>query len=138
MNVIKNTNRDSMLEFKHNFLTYIEGIFMKQFKNAIFLFTFALLSFFSTTTHAAVQDQSVAGTNGIVNFQLNYTGLPNFARIFVDADQNKNTGFNVKGIIGAEFLIENDALYRYSGTGQDWNWSSHSNCSRTTRIIGAS
>lgn len=45
---------------------------MKQFKNAIFLFTFVLLSFFSTTTHAAVQDQSVADS-GVVGTYGSYS-----------------------------------------------------------------
>ncbi|MGA7294926.1 MAG: spherulation-specific family 4 protein [Terriglobales bacterium] len=48
-------------------------------------------------------------------------------QIFLDTDQNAKTGYNGGGIaVGAEYLFETDGstarLWRYAGTGTDWNW----------------
>jgi hypothetical protein len=49
-------------------------------------------------------------------------------QIFLDTDQNSKTGYNAGGIaVGAEFMFETDGstarLWRYMGTGTDWNWA---------------
>ena len=38
---------------------------------------------------------------------------------FFDADQNLETGMSIEGI-GADFLLENDMLNEYTGSGSDW------------------
>ena len=48
-------------------------------------------------------------------------------QIFVDADNNANTGYEVGGI-GADYLIEYQSgyvprLYNYTGTGTSWSWN---------------
>jgi hypothetical protein len=48
-------------------------------------------------------------------------------RVYIDQDRNPGTGFQYQDVngasIGADFLIENGYLYRYSGSGTDWTWS---------------
>lgn len=43
-------------------------------------------------------------------------------QVFLDTDQNRNTGFSIGGI-GAEFLLENGTLNAYAGSGNDWKWT---------------
>jgi hypothetical protein len=48
-------------------------------------------------------------------------------QIFLDTDRNSKTGYNGGGIaLGAEYMFETDGgtahLWRYAGTGTDWNW----------------
>ncbi|WP_146203417.1 Ig-like domain-containing protein [Leucothrix pacifica] len=40
---------------------------------------------------------------------------------YLDTDQNSSTGFKV-GNIGADFIIEGQAIHRYTGLGTNWNW----------------
>jgi hypothetical protein len=49
-------------------------------------------------------------------------------QIFLDTDQNSKTGYNGGGIaVGAEYMFETEGstahLWRYAGTGTDWNWT---------------
>ena len=49
-------------------------------------------------------------------------------QIFLDTDQNSKTGYNGGGItVGAEYMFETEngtaRLWRYAGTGTDWNWT---------------
>ncbi len=64
-------------------------------------------------------------TNDATNvyYQFNYNGTYTFYRAYIDADQNTATGFLTTGI-GANFLLENNTLYRYTGTGNNWSWAS--------------
>lgn len=52
---------------------------------------------------------------------------PNW-QIFLDTDQNSKTGYNGGGIaVGAEYMFESESgtarLWKYAGTGTDWNWT---------------
>ncbi len=49
-------------------------------------------------------------------------------QIFLDTDQNSKSGYNGGGIgVGAEYMFETQRgqahLWRYAGTGTDWNWT---------------
>jgi len=63
-------------------------------------------------------------TNDATNvyYQFNYSGAYNFYRVYLDTDQNTATGFLSNGI-GANYLLENNTLYNYTGTGGDWSWA---------------
>jgi hypothetical protein len=67
---------------------------------------------------------SVAASNDdtTVTYALAYTGAHTFFRVYVDVDQSATTGFATRGV-GAEFLVENANLYRYSGDGASWSWT---------------
>jgi hypothetical protein len=57
-----------------------------------------------------------------VNLSFDYaSGQYNAFQLFVDTDQNPNTGYAVNGI-GAEALFENHTWNSYDGSGTDWKW----------------
>lgn len=41
--------------------------------------------------------------------------------IYLDTDQNPNSGFKLYGL-GADYLVQKDTLYRYLGNGRVFNW----------------
>ena len=53
------------------------------------------------------------------NVEGNY--LPWGWQVYLDTDKNANTGFRV-GNIGADYIIEGQAIHRYVGLGTNWNW----------------
>jgi hypothetical protein len=42
---------------------------------------------------------------------------------FIDTDGNSATGFSAGFPIGADYLLQADRLYQYTGSGTDWSWS---------------
>lgn len=42
--------------------------------------------------------------------------------LYLDTDRNPGSGFNVWAI-GADYMLQGSALYRYTGTGTDWSWA---------------
>ena len=46
-------------------------------------------------------------------------------QIYIDADNNPETGYKVTGSIGAEYLMEGPALRSYSGNGGNWSWDTY-------------
>ncbi len=58
-----------------------------------------------------------------VTYTVTYTGTHQFFRVYIDTDRAAGTGFAYGGM-GAEFLLENGSLYRYTGSGTDWSWAS--------------
>ncbi|WP_256992385.1 DUF4832 domain-containing protein [Paenibacillus sp. XY044] len=64
---------------------------------------------------------------------------------WLNTDGNASTGYHASGwgATGIEWLLENNALYRYSGNGSTWNWSSSSSLPpsqfvRSSSVIEAS
>lgn len=43
-------------------------------------------------------------------------------QVYIDIDNNPDTGYQVTGGIGAEFILEGKNLRRYSGSGSNWSW----------------
>lgn len=41
---------------------------------------------------------------------------------YLDTDNNADTGFKVGNGVGANFVIQANGLYRYTGLGSDWSW----------------
>jgi hypothetical protein len=79
----------------------------------------------STATTAATATSStlsIGSTATSLTFALTYQGTPSFVRVYIDSDQNAATGYPVDGI-GADYLLENGYLYRYSGSGGSWAWT---------------
>lgn len=58
-----------------------------------------------------------------VSYSFSFSGAPGFLRVYIDTDKNAGTGFAVKGI-GADYMIENENLYKHSGVGTGWTFSS--------------
>ena len=42
---------------------------------------------------------------------------------FIDTDDNTATGFSAGFPIGADYLLQGEHLYQYTGSGADWSWS---------------
>ncbi|MBK7107341.1 MAG: T9SS type A sorting domain-containing protein [Ignavibacteriae bacterium] len=64
------------------------------------------------------------------NFYLSYKILGEwsnyFYHIFIDIDDNENTGYRYQdsSLTGAEYMIENETLWKYTGQGGSaWSWS---------------
>jgi hypothetical protein len=70
--------------------------------------------------HAAITGQSATDTATTVTYQFAHTGSPAHARTYIDTDRAAATGF-AQGGVGADYLLENDSLYRHNGSG--WNWT---------------
>jgi hypothetical protein len=55
-------------------------------------------------------------------YTINYLGSPTYIHVFIDTDKNASTGYS-KGGIGADYMVENDILYKFSGsTAFTWSW----------------
>ncbi len=48
-----------------------------------------------------------------------------FDHVFIDADNNPGTGWLTASTpaLGADYVIENNTLYQYAGSGTDWTWA---------------
>ena len=65
-------------------------------------------------------------SNGVsdVTYRYQFTGAWDWRRVWIDRDRSTGTGFFSSGLgVGADFLIENGRLYRYTGTGATWAWA---------------
>ncbi len=71
-------------------------------------------------------------TNDTSNLYISYSvagtiSSSYFYHVYISTDTNNNSGYvyNDSASIGAEYMIENSGLYKYTGTGgSDWSWSS--------------
>ncbi|WP_257457983.1 DUF4832 domain-containing protein [Archangium lipolyticum] len=80
---------------------------------------FSSLLLVSPSAHAAISGMVVGNDATSVSYQFQYTGTPAFRRAYIDVDRNPATGFAQQGI-GADYLLENDSLYKHLGGG--WSW----------------
>ena len=55
-----------------------------------------------------------------VYYQANFTTAYAYKHVYIDTDTNASTGYAYGGI-GADYMIENNQLYRHSGAG--WSWT---------------
>lgn len=46
-----------------------------------------------------------------------------YAHAYIDTDRNPATGYPILPNVGANFLLENGTLYRYTGSGGSWSWA---------------
>jgi len=66
-------------------------------------------------------------------------------QIFIDSDNNKQTGFNFDdeawGLIGADYIIENRTLFKSLSNNSDWNWNANvpqlDSFSKTANVVEA-
>jgi hypothetical protein len=56
--------------------------------------------------------------------------------VFIDTDGSSSTGYTTGGV-GADYMIENGSVYRYTGTGSSWSWTSLGTSSMTPSSSGA-
>ncbi|OEZ61653.1 hypothetical protein [Duganella sp. HH105] len=76
----------------------------------------------SADTGLLISNPKTSNDGTYVYYEFDYTGAPNFVRVFIDTDRNATKGYT-KGDIGSEFMVENGVLFKYSGVGKtDWKW----------------
>jgi hypothetical protein len=81
----------------------------------------------TSTPVPAVSDELISNpqisndAENVIFFFEYASGQYNAFQLFVDTDQNPNTGFSINGI-GAEALFENNTWNIYDGSGTDWKW----------------
>ncbi|WP_020620926.1 DUF4832 domain-containing protein [Paenibacillus daejeonensis] len=53
------------------------------------------------------------------------SGLTDSGAFYINSDNNAATGYNAAGWpnSGADYLLENNVLYSYTGTGNNWSWN---------------
>lgn len=83
----------------------------------------------SVTPTALPGGQAIANPAGIyaattVTYSADYVLPFAFRRVFIDSDSNASTGYGTVSspVIGADFFIENGAMFRYTGDGTNWSW----------------
>jgi len=76
----------------------------------------------SPQSSQAIPKLGISASSTTIDFQVTYSGTPEFVRVFVDSDQKASTGYPVAGI-GADYLIENGYLYQYAGSAGSWAWT---------------
>ncbi|MEB8433421.1 CotH kinase family protein [Cocleimonas sp. KMM 6892] len=50
------------------------------------------------------------------------TYIPWGWQVYIDSDNNPDTGFKYSAVVGADYIIEGSYVQRYSGTGTNWSW----------------
>ena len=94
------------------------------------------LAFAATTSPSLTISNGQASNDATTaTYTYQYTGSPQFFRVYIDTDVNSTTGYRIGGI-GAEYLIENSWLYKYSGTGASWAWTRLSSISSFSSASG--
>lgn len=82
-----------------------------------------LLSGFTSLCHAVVSNPIFTNDATTITLQYTYTGTPKERQIYFDTDIKSTTGHTIGGL-GADFILINSNLYRYTGTGgYNWSWA---------------
>lgn len=68
-----------------------------------------------------------------VYYQANFSTAYTYKHVYIDTDTNAATGYAYAGI-GADYMIENNQLYRHAGAG--WNWTFIANTTTTGGTTG--
>jgi chitodextrinase len=79
----------------------------------------------TTTASGGLSIVNEGGTYGATDVTYSADFVLPFAtrRVFIDSDNDPSTGYQTSGI-GADHFIENELMYRYTGTPQyPWSWS---------------
>lgn len=72
---------------------------------------------------ATISGQKATNNNTTLTYTYVWTGTVASYDVFVDTDQKSTTGFTI-GTIGADYLLQDDWLYRFVGTNQStWSWT---------------
>lgn len=71
---------------------------------------------------AAITAPQATNDAANVYYQFTYSGSADYYQVLIDTNQSTANGLQIGGI-GADFLVENGNLYRYTGTGATWTWT---------------
>ena len=71
-------------------------------------------------TAAAPEAATTVSVNtASIQYTIPYSGTPTWTRVYIDANQTTTSGYALSGM-GADYLVENGVLYRYSGSNGSW------------------
>ncbi len=78
-------------------------------------------------TRAVVENQDIAlNISNDENYYIfNINSKSDHSLIYIDIDQDNKSGYTAFGAysVGAEYLIEDNRIYKYTGSGEyDWSW----------------
>ena len=79
-----------------------------------------------TQSASAVEAAGASFNASTANFSAVYAGTYGDYLVCIDSDDNAATGYAESGgtsTIGCDYLIDNDTLYKYAGSGTDWTWT---------------
>lgn len=89
----------------------------------LFALYFLVCSAIPGVVQASISGQNATNTGTTVTYTYAWTGAVANRDVFVDTDQKATTGFTI-GTIGADYLLQDDWLYRFAGTNQStWSWT---------------
>ena len=74
----------------------------------------------------------VSGGNAV--FTVTFTQSFEWHHAYIDVDGNRSSGYDADGRLGADYMVENDAFYRSTGTG--WAWAEVGNSGLQTSRTG--
>jgi len=75
------------------------------------------------TMDANIQQYRAENDTDRVYYSATFAGTYPYKHVFIDTDAVASTGYAVGGI-GADYMVENGTLYKYSGTSGAWGWTS--------------
>lgn len=82
-----------------------------------------LLALFSMRAEAAITQIATFNSQSDVNYQFVGSSSAALYQVYIDTDKNAATGFGVLTGVGADYLLENGTLHKYTGTGgSNWSW----------------
>ncbi|MEV6347585.1 hypothetical protein [Actinoplanes sp. NPDC051851] len=88
-----------------------------------------------TRVAAAISDYSACSGRDVATFQATFRDVFDFYHVFIDTDGDASTGYRVpSGGIGADFMLENGALYESGGAA--WSWKEVKNSRPATSHSG--
>lgn len=77
------------------------------------------------TSSTSVSKLVVANDDNNLYLLVEGTGLNVKGQFYIDTDNDKSTGYNPTGWgqSGADYLLENNYLWKYNGTNNSWSWT---------------
>jgi chitodextrinase len=77
---------------------------------------------------SAISAPSSTLTSSYATYTATFNYEYSFNDVCIDSDDSSSTGYQVTSsdgaVVGCDYLIESDVLYKYAGSGTDWTWSS--------------
>ncbi len=75
------------------------------------------------TLMAQITTPTLIESTSNFEFRYNFTGSSSLHQIYIDTDKSGSTGYK-SGSVGAEYMLENSRLYKFTGSSQtSWSWS---------------
>lgn len=92
--------------------------------NNFILSILSILLLTGTANAQTISSLTTSYTDTTATYQFRYTGTPQRYQIFLDTDLKPETGYKLNASLGANYLIENKSLYKFSGSSTTtWGWT---------------